>query len=139
MNHKLTLALGAAALAAVLASPALAGHLNLSIGLLAPVPGIVVAPPPPPPVCVAPAPPPPVAVYSYHYYPREQVYYDPGRGLYFWYERGSWLWGPSLPSYIALGPRYLPLRLSDPWPYQHHREIHRRYPPHYANHGRWRD
>jgi hypothetical protein len=130
MNHRLTLALGAAALAAILAQPASAGHvgLNIGIGIQPPWPAVVVAPPPPPP--------PPVA-YTYHYYPRQQVYFDPARGLYFWYERGSWLWGPSLPGYIVLGPRYLPLHLHGPWPYQHHHQVYRRHPPHVAHPGPW--
>lgn len=129
MNQKLTLALGAAALSAILAQPAQAGHPEIYIGL-----GIQ-----PPAVAVAVPPPPPVVAYTYRYYPRQQVYFDPARGLYFWYERGSWLWGPSLPSYIVLGPRYQPLTLAGPWPYHYHQEIYRRYPPHWASRGPWRD
>lgn len=127
MNPRLTLALGAAALAAVLASPAQAGHVDFNIGIGLAVPPVVVTALP---VVVAPV------VYAYQYYPSQQVYYDPGRGLYFWYERGSWLWGPTLPSYIALGPRHLALRLAGPWPYHYHQDVYRRYPPHWAR-GHW--
>ncbi|MFH1034418.1 MAG: hypothetical protein V1806_07915 [Pseudomonadota bacterium] len=132
MNRKLTMALGAAALTAILAQPARAGHPALTIGI-----GIA----PPAMVAVVPAevPRPPVAeVYNYHYYPRQQVYYDPARGQYFWLAQGRWYWGPRLPGYIVLGPRYLPVQLRDPWPHHHHPQMYRQHPPHDDYRGPWR-
>ncbi|MBI4799942.1 MAG: hypothetical protein HY794_14695 [Desulfarculus sp.] len=122
MNKKLTLALGAAALAAVLAQPAQAGHpgLSISVGLCPPPPAVVVAPTPAAPV------------YTYHYYPGQQVYHDPLRGQYFWPSGGRWLWGPSPPPHLVLGPRHLTVRLPGPWPHHHHQ--HRWQPPHGPRH-----
>ena len=40
--------------------------------------------------------------YSYYYYPSSYVYYDSGRGIYFYMEGSSWRSGSRLPSFIRI-------------------------------------
>lgn len=68
--------------------------------------------------------------YHYQYYPSLRVYFDTGRGLYFYYtdDRG-WISSRRLPRHYNLRRhRYERLRLRDRRPYRHHRSYpNRRY------------
>lgn len=93
----------------------------------------VQAPPPPP---AKPAPPPwaPAhghrAKYRYYYYPEYQVYFDPGRKLYFYYQGAGWHVSAYLPSgvYISAGD-YVTLEMDADHPYVYHEYVIERYPP----------
>jgi len=94
------------------------------------------SPPPPGPPAYEKGPPPwaPAhgyrAKYQYRYYPSSYVYYDTGRGLYFYYEGGDWRVGVSLPSHIhiAVGD-YVTLEMDTDRPYRYHSDVVKRYPP----------
>ena len=43
------------------------------------------------------------AKHQYRYYPSESVYYDTGRGLYFYLKGSNWEVGASLPSILRMG------------------------------------
>ncbi|GEM_PF-1505396 len=140
MDRRLNRILGAAALAAVMATPAAAGGVHVGVGINLGGPPVVVAPPPPPPPPWAPAPG-LAPAYTYYYYPGAQVYFDPGRGLWFWLGGRGWLWGPALPPGHHLGRRHVVLPMMVDRPYLHHREIRRHYPPPGRGRGRgpgWR-
>lgn len=140
MDRRLNRILGAAALAAVMATPAAAGGVHVGVGINLGGPPVVVAPSPPPPPPPAPvypwAPAPGLApAYTYYYYPGAQVYFDPGRGLWFWMGGGRWLWGPALPPGYHLGRRHVVVPMMVDRPYVHHRDIRRHYPSHWRGHG----
>ena len=132
MDKHLTIALGVAALTAVLGGPAQADslHLGINIGTPVPPPVVVVEPPPP-----RPGPPPwaPAhgrrALHYYRYYPSAQVYFDVERGMYFWFDLGAWQWGPAPPRHLRLGPRYVVLPMEHARPYLYHHQVQRTYPP----------
>jgi len=69
------------------------------------------------------------AKYQYRYYPGVQVYFDSGRGLYFWLSGGGWQVGARLPGGIALSGSYVNLDMDAAKPYQWHAEVVLRYPP----------
>jgi hypothetical protein len=86
-----------------------------------------------PPVVVSQYPwePPPSApqYYTYNYYPALGVYFDPGRGLYFYLEANNWRSSPYLPPYIVIQDLdYVILRMGGPEPQRHHMEVERHYP-----------
>ncbi len=94
-------------------------------------PGPVYAPPPP-----EPGPPPwaPAhghrAKYRYYYYPEPRVYFDVGRGLYFYYSGGAWQVSVSLPAGIYIrAEEYVTLEMDADRPYVYHSEVEKRYPP----------
>jgi hypothetical protein len=66
----------------------------------------------------------------YRYYPSHSVYYDTGRGLYFYLKGDSWEVGASLPGKlkVSLGD-YVSLELDTDKPYIHHSEHVKKYPP----------
>jgi hypothetical protein len=70
------------------------------------------------------------AKYQYHYYPASQVYFDNGRGLYFYYDGGNWRVSASLPSgiHIAVG-EYVTLEMDTGKPYVFHSDVVKKYPP----------
>ena len=65
----------------------------------------------------------------YRYYPASGVYFDPGRGLWFWLEAGSWRSGLALPGGLALGGGFVGLTMGAPDPFVHHPQVSRAYPP----------
>ena len=70
------------------------------------------------------------AKHHYRYYPSSSVYFDTGRGLYFYYERGAWQVSVSLPTtiHITVGD-YVTLEMDTDRPYTYHSDVVRRYPP----------
>ena len=66
----------------------------------------------------------------YRYYPSQSVYYDTGRGLYFYLKGDNWEVGASLPGKlkVSLGD-YVSLELATDKPYIHHSEHTKKYPP----------
>ena len=88
---------------------------------------------PPPPVSG----PPPLAPahghrakHNYYYYPESYVYFDVGRGLYFYYYGGGWQASVALPSgiHIAAGEN-VALEMDADRPYVYHADVEKRYPP----------
>ncbi len=76
---------------------------------------------------VAPAPNPPV--YTYTYYPDEEVYFVPDTHVYWWLEGGTWHSGPRVPEGIHLGAS-VNLRVDGRDPWRHHEVIVQHYPRH---------
>ena len=70
------------------------------------------------------------AKHQYRYYPGCSVYYDSGRGIYFYIKGGRWEVGASLPSHlrIKLGDS-VEIELDTDKPYIHHAEHVRKFPP----------
>jgi hypothetical protein len=70
------------------------------------------------------------AKHHYRYYPSSYVYFDTGRGLYFYYEGGAWQVSVSLPTHIriAVGD-YVTLEMDTDRPYTYHSDVVKRYPP----------
>jgi len=72
----------------------------------------------------------------YRYYPSSYVYYDTGRGLYFYYEGDNWRVGVSLPSHIHIDVGdYVTLDMDTDRPYTYHSDVVDRYPPGQAKKG----
>ena len=70
------------------------------------------------------------AKHHYRYYPPSQVYYDPGREAYFYYEGGRWQISVSLPSSIHVDVNdYVRLDMDADEPYRYHGDVVKRYPP----------
>ena len=92
------------------------------------------APPPPPPRKAGPPPWAPAhghrAKYHYRYYPSSYVYFDTGRGLYFYYDGGDWQASVSLPTWIHIGiSDCVTLEMGTARPYEYHHEVIKKYPP----------
>ena len=70
------------------------------------------------------------AKHMYHYYPSERVYYDTGRGLYFFLEGNQWRMSVSLPGrlHVQLG-EYVLIGMSSDRPYTDFEDHQRKYPP----------
>lgn len=68
------------------------------------------------------------AKHMYRYYPGSQVYFDPGRGVWFWLSGNNWSFGAALPAGIRVGGSYVTLGMDESRPYQYHREVIRYYP-----------
>lgn len=107
-----------------------------SVGVVYEEPGYKREPPPPPSPPREQGPPPwaPAhgyrAKYQYRYYPESQVYYDSGRGVYFYYEDGRWRVSVSLPSSIHIEVNdYISLDMDTDEPYKYHADVVERYPP----------
>lgn len=68
---------------------------------------------------------------KYRYYPSAQVYYDTGRGVYFYYSNGSWEVSASLPNRfrVRLSGDHVTLEMNTERPYEYHSEVVKRYPP----------
>jgi hypothetical protein len=70
------------------------------------------------------------ARHCYHYYPSSYVYYDTGRKLYFYYDRGNWQVSVSLPTRIHIDINdYVSLEMGTDKPYEYHPEVVKKYPP----------
>lgn len=70
------------------------------------------------------------AKYRYYYYPASYVYYDTGRGLYFYIRNDRWEFAASLPREVHIQKtEYVVLEMATETPYHHHSEVKRKYPP----------
>jgi hypothetical protein len=69
------------------------------------------------------------AKHQYRYWPGQQVYFAPERGLYFWLGQDGWQMGANLPGGLRLSGDAVTLDMDAARPYQWHREVVRRYPP----------
>ena len=69
------------------------------------------------------------AKYKYRYWPDRQVYFDAGRGLYFWIDAGYWKAGVRLPADFKLSGASLRLEMDVAKPYKWQRDVAKRYPP----------
>ena len=70
------------------------------------------------------------AKHKYRYYPSRSVYFDTGRGLYFYLKGDNWEVGASLPSSIRVGlGDSVSIELDTDKPYTHHAEHKKKYPP----------
>lgn len=67
--------------------------------------------------------------HHYRYYPDERVYYDTGRGAYFYLDNGTWRMSIGLPGSIRLESRYVSLELDTDEPYRYFSEHEAKYPP----------
>jgi len=67
--------------------------------------------------------------YKYRYYPDNYVYYDTGRGLYFYIESGDWVVGASLPIPLnnTLGGHVV-INMNTDTPYAYHKDHKKKYP-----------
>jgi len=68
----------------------------------------------------------------YRYYPELQVYFDPGRKVWFYIDAssGDWRMVADLPTVIVVGfSSYVELDIEGGRPYVYHRDIRSRYPP----------
>jgi hypothetical protein len=70
------------------------------------------------------------AKHQYRYYPSQSVYYDTGRGLYFYLKGDNWEVGASLPSSlrVSLGES-VSMELETDKPYTQYSEHVKKYPP----------
>lgn len=105
--------------------------------------GVEIGSPAPPPPPRKPGPPPwaPAhghrAKYRYWYYPAHYVYYDVGRGIYFYLEGDGWRVSARLPSGIHLEyADYVYIELETDKPYEYFGEHRRKYPPGHAKKGK---
>ena len=70
------------------------------------------------------------AKYKYRYYPSSRVYYDTGRGIYFYYNDGDWHVSVSLPKEIRIDvDDFVALEMDADKPYKYHSEVEKKYPP----------
>lgn len=70
------------------------------------------------------------AKHTYHYYPDSQVYYDTGRGLYFYIEGGSWRVSATLPSSLHVGlGSHVAIDMYTDEPYLYSKDHKKKYPP----------
>ena len=70
------------------------------------------------------------AKHQYRYYPSRSVYYDTGRGLYFYLKGDNWEVGASLPGSLRVGlGDSVSIELDTDKPYTHHAEHVKKYPP----------
>lgn len=68
---------------------------------------------------------------TYRYYPSAQIYYDPGRSVYFYYRAGSWEVSARLPGELRarITGDSVTLEMDTKRPYEYHSDVVRRYPP----------
>ncbi|KIX15670.1 hypothetical protein [Dethiosulfatarculus sandiegensis] len=69
------------------------------------------------------------AKHQYRYWPGVQVYFDLGRGVYFWFSNSGWQVGARLPGGITLSEGYVGLDMDTSKPYKWHKDVIKRYPP----------
>lgn len=69
------------------------------------------------------------AKHRYRYYPDACVYYDTGRGVYFYLNNGAWQMSVSLPGFIRLGSAFVSLEMDIGEPYRYNDEHRQQYPP----------
>ncbi len=68
--------------------------------------------------------------YRYHYYPEASVYFDTGRGVYFYLADGGWQISVDLPRRlrVRLG-EHVSLEMDSDKPYSEYETHHKKYPP----------
>lgn len=77
------------------------------------------------------------AKHHYLYYPCRSVYYDTGRGLYFYMKGDNWEVGASLPNSLRIGlGDSVSIELDTDKPYIHHKDHKKMYPPEASNSAR---
>ncbi len=69
------------------------------------------------------------AKYRYHYYPDAGVYFDAGRGIYFYLSGGTWQSSSRLPVSIRITGSYVSIEMDADKPYKFHSDVVKRYPP----------
>ncbi len=70
------------------------------------------------------------AKHNYRYYQDSRVYYEQGRGVYFYYRDGKWQMSVSLPSSIQINVgSYVTLEMDTDKPYEYDKDVVKRYPP----------
>jgi hypothetical protein len=69
------------------------------------------------------------AKHKYRYWPRNRVYYDTGRRLWFWLSGSSWRAGATLPLGMNLGGGYVSLEMGTSKPYRYDKAVRTAYPP----------
>jgi len=70
------------------------------------------------------------AKHHYYYYPDSDVYFDPGRSLYFYFSGGGWHTSVTLPREIRMNVgEHVDLDMDDDRPYRYHSDIKKKYPP----------
>lgn len=93
--------------------------------------------PPPGPVYQKPGGPPPHAPahgyrakHQYRYYPYQNVYYEPARGMYFYMAGDGWSFGASLPAHLTVASlgTYVSIGLDTDHPYDFNQEHVQKYP-----------
>src|SRR5205085_2837715 len=72
---------------------------------------------------------PPEPAYHYIYYPQAEVYFEPGRRVYWWKKHGEWRSGTAPPKGIRLRGE-VTLDVAEPDPWRHHEIIVQKYPKH---------
>ncbi len=69
------------------------------------------------------------AKYTYRYYPGARVYYEGGRGVYFYYRDGQWQVSASIPVGIRIDvDNFVTLEMDTDRPYEYDDEVVKRYP-----------
>jgi hypothetical protein len=69
------------------------------------------------------------AKHKYHYYPREEVYFDPGRGMYFFLDGRNWRMSASLPGSLQINlSRYVTIEMEHERPYVEYEQHKVKYP-----------
>jgi len=70
------------------------------------------------------------AKHQYRYYPSRSVYYDTGRGIYFYLKGKNWEVGASLPTNLRVGlGDSVSIELDTDKPYIYHADHQKKYPP----------
>jgi|GEM_PF-683018 len=69
------------------------------------------------------------AKHHYRYYRDAQVYFDTGRGLYFYLSGGTWHSSVRLPSTLVISGSYVDLDMDVDQPYRFHNDVKQHYPP----------
>ena len=70
------------------------------------------------------------AKYTYRYYPSSRVYFDTGRGLYFYYRDGKWQVSASIPVSVRFNVgNYVTVEMDSDKPYEYAHEVEKKYPP----------
>ncbi len=69
------------------------------------------------------------AKHNYRYYPSSEIYFDTGRGLYFYMKNGSWTVSASLPGGVRITVRdFVNLEMDTDRPYDYHGDVVKKYP-----------
>jgi hypothetical protein len=79
------------------------------------------------------------AKHRYRYYPDAHVYYDTGRGVWFWWEAGKWRVGARLPQSIHTGSDWVRIEMNTDRPYVEHDRHRQKYPPGQAKKNKKKD
>ncbi len=69
-------------------------------------------------------------MHSYRYYPKSYVYFEPARGLYFYFSHGQWQSSTSLPAGFQVDvEKFVNIQMRSERPYEHFVEHRQQYPP----------